>query len=86
MHAISVSKKALYSAPSNDSNVTVPNTDKTCWYISPYGRAAAWNMCISKIEKRCGGSGGGSGTTSGVGSVCGEDGKGFIAFNENYAA
>lgn len=53
MYFIAVSASKLGSAPSNDSEIYIPNTDKKSFYITPYGRADAWGMGVSKIEKRC---------------------------------
>jgi hypothetical protein len=50
---ISVTPKKLTSAPSNDSQIYIPNTDKKAFYITPYGRADAWGLLVTKIEKRC---------------------------------
>jgi hypothetical protein len=38
---------------SNDSIVYVPSNDKTAAYITPYGKATAWGMIISKVQRRC---------------------------------
>jgi hypothetical protein len=55
---IAVTPKSLRSAPSNDSEVYIPSNDKKAFYITPYGRANAWGLLVTKMEKRCGGAGG----------------------------
>ncbi len=52
-YATIVSPNALTWGLSNDSQIYVPSNDRRYVHITPYGRATAWGLTVSEIERRC---------------------------------
>jgi hypothetical protein len=52
-YATIVAPNSLTWGLSNDSQIYIPSDDRRYVHITPYGRATAWGLTVSSIERRC---------------------------------